>query len=182
METKLAYLLDVRRAYRMYKDLGERAIAQVESDEALCRQIDPESNSIAIIVKHIAGNLSSRFRDFLTSDGEKPDRDRDSEFVLADVTSREEILRWWNDGWSTLFQSLDSLSPADLERTIRIRGEEFLVVEALTRSVTHTAYHVGQIVYVARHLASADWKSLSIPKGKSSQAGVGTYKQGVPRT
>lgn len=182
METKLAYLLDIRRAYRMYKDLGERAIAQVESDEDLCRQIDPESNSIAVIVKHISGNLRSRFRDFLTSDGEKADRNRDSEFVVGDVASREEILRWWNDGWATLFQSLDSLTPADLERTVRIRGEEFLVVEALTRSVTHTAYHVGQIVYVARHLASTDWKSLTIPKGKSSEAGLGTYKQELRRT
>ena len=166
----------------MYKDLGERAIAQVESDADLCRAIDPESNSIAVIVKHLAGNLRSRFRDFLTSDGEKPDRNRDSEFEIGDVASREEILRWWNEGWATLFQSLDSLTAGDLERTIRIRGEEFLVVEALTRSVTHTAYHVGQIVYVARHLASADWKSLSIPKGKSTEAGTGTYKQGLPRT
>ena len=184
METTLAtaYLKDIRRAYRTYKDLGERAIAQVESDEDLCRQIDPESNSIAIIVKHIAGNLRSRFRDFLTSDGEKPDRNRDSEFVVGDVASRDEILRWWNDGWAVLFQAVDSLTEADLERTIRIRGEELLVVEALTRSVTHTAYHVGQIVYVARHLASADWKSLSIPKGKSAEVGVGTYKAGLPRT
>ena len=182
METRLAYLLDVRRAYRIYKDLGERAIAQVESDADLCRSIDPESNSIAVIVKHIAGNLRSRFRDFLTTDGEKPDRNRDSEFELGDLASRDEILRWWNDGWSVLLQSLESLTPADLERTVRIRGEEFLVVEALNRSVTHTAYHVGQIVYLARHMASADWKSLSIPKGRSAEAGIGTYKQGLPRT
>ena len=182
MDTKLAYLLDLRRAYRIYKDLGERAIAQVKSDADLCRAIDPDSNSIAVIVKHLAGNLRSRFRDFLTTDGEKPDRNRDSEFEVTDLASREEILRWWNDGWSILLHSIESLTPADLDRTVRIRNEEFLVIEALNRSVTHTAYHVGQIVYLARHLASGDWQSLSIPKGRSREAGIGTYKQGLPRT
>jgi hypothetical protein len=166
----------------MYKELGERAIAQVESDEDLTRQIDPESNSIAIIVKHIAGNLRSRFRDFLASDGEKPDRNRDGEFELTGRASREEILRWWNEGWATVLQAVDSLTPADLERTVHIRGEGFLVVEALNRSVAHTASHVGQIVYLARHLASSSWKSLSIPKGRSGDAGAGTYKGGARRT
>jgi hypothetical protein len=170
MDTALAtaYLRDILRAYRMYKDLGERAIAQVESDRDLLRQLDPESNSIAVIVKHVAGNLRSRFRDFLTTDGEKPDRNRDAEFVVEDPVSREEILRWWNDGWAVVLRSVESLTPADLERTIRIRGEEHLVVEALNRSVTHTAYHVGQIVFVARHFASSTWTSLSIPKGRSA--------------
>lgn len=166
----------------MYKELGERAIAQVESDEDLTRQIDPESNSIAIIVKHIAGNLRSRFRDFLASDGEKPDRNRDGEFELTGRASREEILRWWNEGWATVLLAVDSLIPADLERTVHIRGEGFLVVEALNRSVAHTASHVGQIVYLARHLASSSWKSLSIPKGRSGDAGAGTYKGGARRT
>ncbi len=173
-----AYLRSILRTYRMYKDLGERAIAQVASDADLHRQIDPESNSIAIIVKHIAGNLRSRFRDFLTTDGEKPDRNRDAEFETTDAVSREEILRWWNDGWGVLFQNIESLTPPDLERTVTIRREELLVVEALNRSVTHTAYHVGQIVYVARHLAGPSWKSLSIPKGRSAEAAVGTYKRG----
>jgi uncharacterized protein DUF1572 len=184
METTLgtAYLRAALRGYRMYKELGERAIAQVGSDRDLHRQIDPDSNSIAIIVKHIAGNLRSRFRDFLTTDGEKPDRNRDAEFEIEGPVSREDVLRWWNDGWAVALQTIESLTPGDLERTIRIRGEELLVVEALNRSVTHTAYHVGQIVYVARHLASPDWKSLSIPKGRSADVGTGSFKRGVPGT
>ena len=175
-----AYLRSIRHVYRMYKDLGDKAIAQVSSDADLHVQIDPESNSIAVIVKHVAGNLRSRFRDFLTTDGEKPDRNRDAEFEMPDEASREEILRWWNDGWGVLLDTLQSLTAEDLERTVRIRREELLVVEALNRSVTHTAYHVGQIVYVARHLVGADWKSLSIPKGRSAEATVGTYKREVP--
>jgi Protein of unknown function (DUF1572) len=171
-----AYLASILRTYRMYKDLGERAIAQVTSDADLDRQIDPESNSIAVIVKHVAGNLRSRFRDFLTTDGEKPDRNRDAEFETTDAVSRDEILRWWNDGFRVALESIEALRPQDLERTVTIRKEEFLVVEALNRSVAHTAYHVGQIVYVARHLAGPDWKSLSIPKGRSAEASVGTYK------
>jgi Protein of unknown function (DUF1572) len=184
VETSLttAYLRDIVRAFRMYKDMGERAIAQVESDGDLNHQLDPDSNSIAVIVKHIAGNFRSRYRDFLTSDGEKPDRNRDSEFEIDDVVSREQVLRWWNEGWNVALQAIESLSPGDVERTIRIRGEEFLVMEALNRSVTHTAYHVGQIVYLARHLSSGHWKSLSIPKGRSADVGVGTFKQGLPRS
>src|SRR5687768_8410632 len=165
MDFRDAYLNDAVRTYRNYKTLGDGAIAQV-ADADLHRLVDPDSNSIAIIVKHVAGNLRSRFRDFLTTDGEKPDRDRESEFVEDDRVSRAEILRWWNEGWNILFASLDSLSAADLERTVHIRDETLLVVEALNRSVTHAAYHVGQIVYVARHLASGAWTSLSIPKGR----------------
>jgi len=176
------YLRDIQRAYRMYKSLGERAIAQVESDRDLNVQLDPESNSIAVIAKHLGGNLRSRFTDFLTTDGEKPDRNRDAEFELEGDASREQIMRWWEEGWSVVLGTLESLTPDDLERTVTIRGESFLVVEALNRSVTHTAYHVGQIVYVARHFASADWKSLSIPRGQSAQVGTGTYKQGPPPT
>jgi hypothetical protein len=174
------YLRDILRAYRMYKDLGERAIAQVASDRDLNLQIDPESNSVAVIVKHVAGNLRSRFRDFLTTDGEKPDRNRDAEFEIDHPLSRDEVLRWWNEGFAVVLGAVESLTPEDLARTVRIRREEFLVVEALNRSVTHTAYHVGQIVYVARHLASSEWKSLSIPKGRFADVGVGTFKQGAP--
>jgi hypothetical protein len=172
-----AYLRSIVRTYRMYKELGERAIAEVASDADLHRQIDSESNSIAVIVKHVAGNLRSRFRDFLTSDGEKPDRNRDAEFDESDSVTRDEILRWWNDGFRVALGSIEALGPEDLERTVTIRREEFLVVEALNRSATHTAYHVGQIVYVARHLVGPSWKSLSIPKGRSAEAVVGTYKQ-----
>ncbi len=165
-----AYLRSIVRTYRTYKDLGERAIAQVASDRDLHRQLDADSNSIAIIVKHVAGNLRSRFRDFLTTDGEKPDRKRDTEFEEDERVSREAVMRWWNDGWAIVLETVETLTPGDLERTVRIRGEEMLVVEALNRSITHTAYHVGQIVYLARHLASGEWTSLSIPKGRSAGA------------
>ncbi|HEV7593458.1 MAG TPA: DinB family protein [Gemmatimonadaceae bacterium] len=166
MSTKLAdaYLRNTLRTYRTYKEMAEKAIDQVQSDEDLNRELDENSNSIAIIVKHMSGNLRSRFRDFLTSDGEKPNRNRDTEFESDKPATREQLLRWWNDGWQVALASIEALSADDLLRTIRIRGEELLVVEALNRSVTHAAYHVGQIVYLARHFASSDWKSLSIPK------------------
>jgi hypothetical protein len=167
MDLPSVYLKDLLRTYRLYRSLGDRAIAQVQADADLHRVIDPDSNSIAIIVKHVAGNLRSRFRDFLTSDGEKPDRNREGEFGVPALASRAEILKWWEEGWTIAMGSIEALSAEDLDRTIHIRGEAFLVVEALNRSVTHTAYHVGQIVYLARHLAWPDWKSLSIPKGKS---------------
>jgi hypothetical protein len=136
----------------------------VPSDKDLNRELNKDSNSIAIIIKHVSGNLRSRFRDFLTSDGEKPDRNRDSEFESDGPVSRDQLLRWWHEGWDIALGSIESLTAADLERTIRIRDEEMLVVEALNRSITHTAYHVGQIVYLARHFASPNWTTLSIPR------------------
>jgi hypothetical protein len=171
-----AYLRDIARTFRNYQTLGEKAIAQVASDADLHTQIDPESNSIAVIVKHVRGNLRSRFTDFLTTDGEKPDRDRDTEFEMTAPASRDEILRWWSEGFGVVLGAIEALAPEDLERTVYIRSEPFLVVEALNRSVTHTAYHAGQIVYVARHLASDHWKSLTIPKGMSKQYAVGDVK------
>jgi hypothetical protein len=174
MSTKLpdAYLRNIVRTYRTYKEMAERAIEQVPSDEDLNRELDESSNSIAIIVKHMSGNLRSRFRDFLTSDGEKPDRDRDSEFESDGRVSREQLLRRWSSAWEIAMKSIEALTADDLERTVRIRGEELLVVDALNRSVTHAAYHVGQIVYLARHFASPNWKTLSIPKGRSAEAGA----------
>jgi uncharacterized damage-inducible protein DinB len=174
MSAKLAdaYLRNIVRTYRTYKEMAERAIEQVQSDEDLNRELDESSNSIAIIVKHMSGNLRSRFRDFLTSDGEKPDRDRNSEFESVGRVSREQLLRWWNSAWEIAMKSIEALTADDLERTVRIRGEELLVVEALNRSVTHAAYHVGQIVYLARHFASPNWKTLSIPRGRSAAAGT----------
>jgi hypothetical protein len=166
-----AYLEDIVRTYRTYKSLGERALAQVRSDADLHHQLDPDSNSIAVIVKHLAGNLRSRFRDFLTTDGEKPDRRRDQEFEVAPDVPRDQIMAWWDEGWAIALASLDSLSPADLERTVFIRGEAFLVVEALNRLAAHAAYHVGQIVYLARHFASPDWTSLSIPRARERGRG-----------
>lgn len=181
MPLESAYLRDVARAFRNYQTLGERAIAQVASDADLHRQIDPESNSIAVVVKHVAGNLRSRFTDFLTTDGEKPDRNRDGEFETPQQVPREEILRLWANGFRIALDSIEALRPEDLERTVYIRNEGFLVLEALSRSITHTAYHVGQIVYVARHLASPNWKSLSIPKGQSKLAGGDFKSRGLAR-
>ena len=171
MSSKLAdaYLRNILRTYRTYKEMAERAIEQVTSEDDLNRELDESSNSIAIIMKHMSGNLRSRFRDFLTSDGEKPDRNRDSEFESEGSASRAQLVRWWNDAWKVAMSSIEALSADDLERTVRIRGEEMLVVEALNRSVTHVAYHVGQIVYLARHFAGTDWKTLSIPKRRSSE-------------
>ena len=167
-----AYLRNIVRTYRTYKEMAEKAIEQVRSEEDLNRELDESSNSIAIIVKHVSGNLRLRFRDFLTSDGEKPDRNRDSEFESEERVSREQLLRSWSSAWEIAMNSIEALSADDLERTVRIRGQELLVVEALDRSVTHTAYHVGQIVYLARHFASPNWKTLSIPKARSAEAGA----------
>jgi len=178
-----AYLRDIRRTYRNYKALGEKAIAQIQRDEELHAQLDPGSNSIAVIVQHLSGNLRSRLRDFLSTDGEKPDRHRDAEFEMPQRLSRTELLRLWDEAWSITFGTLDALKPDDLEKTIYIRGEALLAIEALNRNATHTAYHVGQIVYLARHFAAQDWKSLSIPKGKSADHAKGDFKsKGIART
>ena len=175
------YVSDIVRTFRNYKALGEKALAQTP-DEALDAELDANSNSIAVVVKHVGGNLRSRFRDFLTSDGEKPDRHRDSEFELSGPASRAQVMQWWDDGWTILLRQIDALTPADLTRTVTIRGEAFLVAEALNRSVTHTAYHVGQIVYLARHFAGPAWRSLTIPKGESAKAAVGDFKtKGIAR-
>jgi uncharacterized protein DUF1572 len=176
-----AYLRDVVRTFKNYQALGAKAIAQVPADDDLHKQIDPDSNSIAVIVKHVAGNLRSRFSDFLTTDGEKPDRNRDGEFEMPDRVSRDEVLAWWNEGFGIALASIEALTPEDLDRTVFVRGEAFLVPEALSRSATHTAYHAGQIVYVARHLASPNWKSLSIPKGQSAAAGGDFKSRGIAR-
>ena len=176
-----AYINDVVRTFKNYKTLADKAIAQVAGDDDQHVQIDPDSNSIAVIMKHVAGNLRSRFRDFLTSDGEKPDRHRDSEFEMPEALPRGELVRQWDEAWSIALGSIGALTVEDLDRHITIRGEAFLVPEALNRSATHTAYHVGQIVYVARHLASGKWKSLSIPKGQSPQAGGDFKTRGIAR-
>lgn len=177
-----AYLKDIIRTYKNYQALGEKAIAQVEDDAALHVQLDPDSNSIAVIVKHVYGNLRSRFTDFLTTDGEKPDRDRDGEFEMPTAVPREQILNWWRGGFAVVIGALETMKPEDLERTVYIRKEAFLAVEAINRSVAHTAYHAGQVVYVARHLASGQWRSLSIPKGKSKEMFVGDFKtKGIAR-
>jgi uncharacterized protein DUF1572 len=168
-DPRAAYLADIIRTFRNYKTLGERALAQTP-DAALGAELDPNSNSIAIAVKHIGGNLRSRFRDFLTTDGEKPDRDRDREFETDAPPTRAEVMRWWDEGWAVVLGTLESLTPDDVMKTVRVRGEAFLVVEALNRAAAHIAYHVGQIVYLARHFAGPAWTTLSIPRGASAQA------------
>src|SRR6186713_2258214 len=160
---RAAYLRDIARTYQNYKALGERAIAQVTDDD-LHNVLDPEANSIAIIARHLAGNLTSRFTDFLTTDGEKPSRNRDAEFEMPELVSRGQILESWEAGWAAALTAIDALTPEDLDRTIHIRAEAFLVVESLDRLATHAAYHVGQIVFLAKHFAGAKWTSLSIPK------------------
>ena len=169
------YLEEARRQFRGHKRLAEGAFAQLR-DEQFFVTIDPEANSIATLVKHIAGNMRSRFTNFLTTDGEKPDRHRDQEFELSPNPTRAEVMRWWEQGWEIVFSALASLKPEDVERTVTIRGEPHTVLQAINRQIAHYAYHIGQIVFLAKHLQSHEWKSLSIPKGKSEE-----YRTGSPK-
>ncbi len=153
---------------RNYKALGERAIAQV-ADADLLAAPNAESNSIAIIVKHLAGNMRSRFTDFLTTDGEKPDRHRDQEFEMKDTPTRGDLLAVWEAGWHVVFEAVEPLTPDDLLRTVTIRQEPMTVLQALNRQTAHYAYHVGQIVYLAKEFKGGAWQSLSIPRGQSEQ-------------
>jgi uncharacterized damage-inducible protein DinB len=162
-----SYLEDSLTLFRYYKGLAERAIAQI-TDEQLLLTLDSEMNSIALTVKHLAGNLRSRWTDFLTSDGEKPDRNRDSEFVDPPAT-RENLLALWEDGWARLLGTLEKLSDHDLQRTVTIRGEAHSVMQAINRALAHCAYHCGQIVLLAKHFKSDNWQSLSVPRGKSEE-------------
>ena len=162
-----SYLEDSLAIFRQYKKVAEAAMAQV-TDEQLTAVLDAESNSIATIVKHMSGNMRSRWTDFLTSDGEKPDRDRDSEFVDPPAT-RKALLDAWEDGWCRLFHALEPLSEADLGRSVTIRGEAHSVMQTVNRQVAHYGLHVGQIVLLAKHFACDRWKSLSIPKARSSE-------------
>jgi len=159
------YLQDVVRVLRSQKRLADGAAAQV-SDEEFFRAIDAESNSIALIMKHMAGNMRSRWTDFLTSDGEKPDRHRDSEFVVGGE-DRQAIIERWEAGWRTVFETLEALKPEEIDRTVTIRGEPHTVVEAVNRQLSHYGQHTGQIVFLAKHLKSSGWKTLSIARGRS---------------
>ena len=168
MPTKFttSYVEDALAMFHQYKTLAERAMAQA-ADDHLFAAIDEENNSIAIIVKHMAGNMRSRWTDFLTTDGEKPDRHRDTEFELIEDT-RESLMRFWEDGWKILFDSLEPLTDEDFSKMITIRGEPHTVVEAINRQLTHYSYHIGQIVFLAKHLRSKEWKNLSVPKNRSA--------------
>ena len=170
MEEELGrhYLADALKTFRGNKQLGERALGQL-SDEQLFVSIDAESNSAAVTVRHLAGNMRSRWTDFLTADGEKPDRDRDSEFVIGADTSRADVMRWWEDGWRAVFGAIEPLRAEDLLREVSIRGEPHTVVEAINRQLSHYAQHVGQIVFLAKHLRSSDWQTPSIARGASGK-------------
>lgn len=161
------YLFETIEGFRSYKKLAERALEQV-SDEEFFRLIDGESNSLAMICKHIGGNLRSRWTDFLTTDGEKADRNRDAEFV-ADGDTRATVMELWEIGWNRLFSTLESLKAEDLGKIVQIRGEDFTVVKAISRAALHTASHVGQIQFLAKHLRSADWQTLSVPKNQTAE-------------
>jgi hypothetical protein len=167
LEFTTSYLKDSINVLRYYKRLAERAIAQVP-DQALVASPDAESNSIAIIVKHLAGNMRSRFTDFLTSDGEKPDRKRDTEFEVP-PTTRADLMGMWEAGWQHVFSALTPLTEAQLSQKVYIRSEAHSVTQAINRQLAHYAYHVGEIVYVAKHFAGANWTSLTVPKGKSEE-------------
>jgi hypothetical protein len=160
------YLSDALRNFRSYKRLAEEALAQITEAE-MFRLIDPEANSIAIIIKHMAGNMRSRWTDFLTTDGEKSNRHRDQEFEIAPATTRAEVMQWWETGWECVFQAVTPLRPEDLTRKVLIAGREHSVLQAISRQLLHYAGHVNQIVLLAKHFRGAEWKSLSIPKGKS---------------
>ena len=156
------------RELRKYQDLGARAMAQVD-DEQIFRSLDGASNSIAVIVKHMHGNMRSRWTDFLTSDGEKPDRHRDREFEMDPGTGRAEVERWWEEGWAMVYGALEPLRPTDISLTVTTRGEPGSVLQAMLRQVAHYAYHVGQIVLLAKHFRGDEWESLSIPRGQSEE-------------
>ncbi len=162
-----SYPADSLDLFRYDKNLAERAMAQV-SDEQLFAALDDEMNSIAVIAKHMAGNMRSRWTDFLTTDGEKPDRNRDAEFTDPPA-SREALLALWEEGWQCLFSALEPLSNEDLRQTITIRGEAHSVMQAINRQVAHYSYHCGQIVFLSKHWKHADWKSLSVPHRQSAE-------------
>jgi hypothetical protein len=167
LEFTTSYLADTLAVFRYYKRLAERAMEQA-SDSDLFAELDEHTNSIAIIVKHMSGNMRSRWTDFLTTDGEKPDRNRDSEFE-APAESRAELLELWEQGWACLFTAIEPLTEVDLARTVFIRGEAHSVMQAINRQVAHYQYHVGQIVLLARHFAGDHWQSLTIPRKQSAE-------------
>ena len=162
------YLDDAIASLKTSKKLADKAIAQMNDDE-LFVTLDEESNSVAVIMKHMAGNMFSRWTDFLTSDGEKPDRNRDMEFVIESNTTKADVLDYWERGWACVFNALEPLTLADFEKTVLIRGEKHTIVQAINRQLMHYSYHIGQIVYLAKHFRSTEWTSLSVPRNKSAE-------------
>jgi Protein of unknown function (DUF1572) len=179
------YLDEARRQLRGHKRMGEAAMAQLR-DQDFFVTLDPESNSVAILVKHLAGNMRSRFTDFLSSDGEKPDRFRDHEFEITPATSRADVMKWWEEGWACVLGAIESLKPEDVMRTVTIRGEPHTALQAINRQIAHYAQHIGQIVFLAKHLRSSEWQTLSIPRGKSEEFKThrplaSNFDRGIPR-
>lgn len=166
------YLDDTLASFRAYKKLADKALAQLKDEEYFIT-LDEEANSVGVIMKHMAGNMLSRWTDFLTTDGEKPDRNRDMEFVIGPQTSKDELLAFWERGWNCLHEALSELQPADFDKQVMIRGEAHTIVQAINRQMTHYAYHIGQIVFLAKHFRSSAWQSLSIPRNRS--AGFNEY-------
>ncbi|HRG38376.1 MAG TPA: DUF1572 family protein [Bacteroidia bacterium] len=164
--------------FKNYKSLAEKSFVQLQNDEDFHFTPDPESNSIALLIKHMSGNMISRWTDFLTTDGEKPNRNRDDEFMDRGET-RVQLMEKWDAGWKVFFDTLNSLKEEDLLKKITIRQEELTVLQALTRQTAHYCYHVGQIVFLAKHLKSENWKSLSIPKNQSTSHTKGTYLDNI---
>jgi len=162
------YLFDALQTFRDYKRLAERAFAQI-TDEDFFKTIDEESNSIAVNIKHMAGNMLSRWTDFLTTDGEKPERNRDIEFVMLPGTTKDEMIAYWDRGWQSAFAAIEPLTADDLMRTVTIRGQDHTVIQAINRQIAHYAYHVGQIVFLAKHFKSSEWQSLSVPRNRSAE-------------
>jgi hypothetical protein len=162
------YLEDARSAFRAYKKMADKALTQLKDEEYFVT-LDAESNSIAVIMKHMAGNMLSRWTDFLTTDGEKPDRYRDLEFVTEPQTTKDDVLAYWDNGWACVFGALEPLTAADFDRQVMIRGEAHTIVQAINRQLMHYASHIGQIVFLAKHFRSSEWKSLSIPRNRSAE-------------
>lgn len=162
------FLQQATGIFRKQKGLAERALAQL-SDEQLFAVLDPEANSVAVIVRHLHGNMRSRWTRFLTSDGEKPDRQRDTEFITPDDRSRMQVMTWWEEGWNLVFSALQGLTPGDVSSTVHIRGEPVSVLAAILRQIDHYGQHVGQIVLLAKHARGTEWQSLSIPRGRSEE-------------
>jgi hypothetical protein len=175
-----AYLADMRTQFAKLRSTAERAMVQV-GDHDFAAMLDADANSIAITVKHISGNLRSRCTGFLTSDGEKPGRDRDGEFVVHAQDSRAHLLNEWTAAWDLLAATVDGLTPDDLQRTIYIRAEPHTVMQALNRQLAHLSYHVGQIVLLAKHWVGPGWQTLTIPRGQSRAFTRAKQEQGMPR-
>jgi Protein of unknown function (DUF1572) len=162
------YLANAISTFRAYKKMAEKALAQLR-DEEYFLTLDEESNSVAVIMKHIAGNSISRWTNFLTSDGEKPDRHRDAEFVIDAGATKESLHEYWERGWRCVFAALEPLQASDFEKKITIRGQEHTIVEAINRQLTHYAYHIGQIVFLPKHFRAAQWQTLSVPRNQSGE-------------